>query len=97
MNILKNYRYTLEGLDCANCEKKIEDKIAQTEGYNDVTVQFEDGTVASHLYATARMPFCCFLFPSYPLFLIFSAKVQQILQITNISLEKLADSYILYY
>lgn len=37
---MKNYRYTLEGLDCANCAKKIEDKIAQTEGYNDVTVNF---------------------------------------------------------
>ena len=37
---MKNYRYTLEGLDCANCAKKIEDKIAQTEGYHDVTVNF---------------------------------------------------------
>lgn len=37
---MRNYRYTLEGLDCANCAKKIEDKIAQTEGYNDVTVNF---------------------------------------------------------
>ena len=37
---MKNYRYTLEGLDCANCAKKIEDKIAQTEGYYDVTVNF---------------------------------------------------------
>ena len=37
---MKNYRYTLEGLDCANCAKKIEDKIAQTEGYNDVAVNF---------------------------------------------------------
>ena len=37
---MKNYRYTLKGLDCANCAKKIEDKIAQTEGYHDVTVNF---------------------------------------------------------
>lgn len=37
---MKNYRYTLEGLDCANCAKKIEDKIAQTDGYKNVTVNF---------------------------------------------------------
>ena len=37
---MKNYRYTLEGLDCANCAKKIEDKIAQTEGYEQVNVNF---------------------------------------------------------
>lgn len=40
MNILKSYRYILEGLDCANCAKKVEDKIANTEGYEDVTVNF---------------------------------------------------------
>lgn len=38
--MLKSCRYTLEGLDCANCAKKIEDKIAQTEGYEDVNVNF---------------------------------------------------------
>ena len=37
---MKSYRYTLYGLDCANCAKKIEDKIAKTEGYKDVTVNF---------------------------------------------------------
>ena len=37
---MKSYRYTLEGLDCANCAKKIEDKIANTEGYTDVVVNF---------------------------------------------------------
>lgn len=40
MNILKNYRYILQGLDCANCAKKIEDKIAGTEGYENVNVNF---------------------------------------------------------
>ncbi len=40
MSILKNYKYLLEGLDCANCAKKIEDKIAATEGYEDVNVNF---------------------------------------------------------
>ena len=38
--MLKNYRYILEGLDCANCAKKIEDKIAETKGYEEVTVNF---------------------------------------------------------
>ena len=40
VNILKNYKYTLEGLDCANCAKKIEDTIAKKEGYQDVNVNF---------------------------------------------------------
>ncbi len=37
---MKNYRYTLKGLDCANCAQKIEDKIAQTDGYEQVNVNF---------------------------------------------------------
>ena len=37
---MKSYRYILEGLDCASCAKKLEDKIAATEGYEDVTVNF---------------------------------------------------------
>lgn len=37
---MKSYKYTLEGLDCANCAKKIEDKIAKTDGYEDVCVNF---------------------------------------------------------
>ena len=37
---MKNYKYTLEGLDCANCAKKIEDEISKTEGYKDVIVNF---------------------------------------------------------
>lgn len=37
---MKNYRYILKGLDCANCAKKIEDKIASTEGYKNVNVNF---------------------------------------------------------
>jgi cadmium-exporting ATPase len=40
VNILKSYKYTLEGLDCANCAKKIEDEIAKTKGYEDVIVNF---------------------------------------------------------
>ena len=37
---MKSYKYTLEGLDCANCAKKIEDEIAKTKGYDDVIVNF---------------------------------------------------------
>ena len=37
---MKSYKYTLEGLDCANCAKKIEDEIAKKEGYQDVNVNF---------------------------------------------------------
>ena len=37
---MKSYKYTLEGLDCANCAKKIEDEIAKTKGYEDVIVNF---------------------------------------------------------
>ena len=40
MNILKSYKYTLEGLDCAACAKKVKDEIANTEGYKDVVVNF---------------------------------------------------------
>lgn len=37
---MKNYKYILQGLDCANCAKKIEDKISETEGYKNVNVNF---------------------------------------------------------
>lgn len=37
---MKSYKYTLEGLDCANCAKKIEDELAKTKGYEDVIVNF---------------------------------------------------------
>ena len=37
---MKNYKYILQGLDCANCAKKIEDKIAGLDGYEDVNVNF---------------------------------------------------------
>lgn len=37
---MKNYKYILEVLDCASCAKKVEDKIASTDGYEDVTVNF---------------------------------------------------------
>lgn len=37
---MKNYKYILKGLDCANCAKKIEDAIVKKEGYEDVKVNF---------------------------------------------------------
>lgn len=37
---MKNYRYTIKNLDCANCAKKIEDKLSNTEGYKNVTLNF---------------------------------------------------------
>ena len=37
---MKNYKYKLDGLDCANCAKKIEEKIAATDGYENVVVNF---------------------------------------------------------
>lgn len=37
---MKSYKYTLDGLDCAACAKKVEDEIANTEGYEDVVVNF---------------------------------------------------------
>ena len=40
MNILRSYRYILKDLDCAACGKKIEDRIAREEGYEDVNVNF---------------------------------------------------------
>ena len=40
MNILRKYRYNVKNLDCANCAKKIEDKIASTDGYNNVVLNY---------------------------------------------------------
>lgn len=37
---MKSYKYTLEGLDCAACAKKVEDEIANIEGYEEVVVNF---------------------------------------------------------
>lgn len=37
---MKNYRYILKDLDCADCAKKIEDKLSSIDGYENVTVNF---------------------------------------------------------
>ena len=37
---MKNYRYILKNLDCANCAKKIEDKISENKEFENVCVNF---------------------------------------------------------
>lgn len=37
---MKNYRFTVKNLDCANCAKKIEDKIASLAEYRNVQLNF---------------------------------------------------------
>lgn len=37
---MKKYKYTLENLNCANCAAKIENKIANTKGYENVSFNF---------------------------------------------------------
>ena len=43
---MKNYRFIIQGLDCANCAKKIEDKIASLKGYEAVVVNFSTSTLS---------------------------------------------------
>ncbi len=40
MSILKKYEFILEGLDCANCANKIQNKIAENKNYKNVIVNF---------------------------------------------------------
>lgn len=40
MNILKKYELILEGLDCANCANKIQNKLAENPNYKNVVVNF---------------------------------------------------------
>ena len=37
---MKSYKYIIKNLECANCAKKIETKISNTEGYNNVVLNF---------------------------------------------------------
>ena len=43
---MKNYKFLLQGLECANCAKKIEDKIAANPEYKDVVVNFSTITLS---------------------------------------------------
>ena len=43
---MKNYKFLLQNLDCANCAKKIEDKIASNPEYKEVVVNFSTLTLS---------------------------------------------------
>ena len=43
---MKSYRFILQGLDCPNCAKKIEYKVASIEEYKDVIVNFSTLTLS---------------------------------------------------
>lgn len=43
---MRSYQYRLKNLDCANCAKKIEDKIASKKEYQDVIVNFSTLTLS---------------------------------------------------
>ena len=40
------YSYTIENLNCAHCAGKIEQKIANTEGFENAAVEFDGNTLA---------------------------------------------------
>lgn len=44
--MLKNYKYYLENLDCANCAKKIENAIIEDERFQNVIVNFNTLTIS---------------------------------------------------
>lgn len=44
--MLKNYKYYLENLDCANCAKKIENAIKEDERFQNVIVNFSTLTIS---------------------------------------------------
>ena len=37
---MNKYKFKIKNLDCANCAKKIEDKIASTDGYKNVVLNY---------------------------------------------------------
>ena len=43
---MKNYRYTIKGLDCANCARKIEEYLQQNDKYEDVIVNFSTSKIS---------------------------------------------------
>ena len=40
VNTLKKYEFILEGLDCANCANKIQNKLSENNDYKNVNVNF---------------------------------------------------------
>jgi len=43
VNILKNYKCNLKGLDCANCAVQLENAIQKIDGVKNVSVNFMTG------------------------------------------------------
>ncbi len=43
---MKNYRYTIKGLDCANCARKIEENLNKMDEYEDVIVNFSTSKIS---------------------------------------------------
>ena len=43
---MKNYRFTIKGLDCANCARKIEEHLQKMEKYEDVVVNFSTSKIS---------------------------------------------------
>ena len=44
--MLKNYRYYLQNLDCANCAKKIENEIKKDKRFREVIINFSTLTLS---------------------------------------------------
>ena len=45
MNILKKYKFILQGLHCANCARKIEETVSKEEGIENVILNFNTSTL----------------------------------------------------
>ncbi len=43
---MKNYRYTIKGLDCANCARKVEEHLQKMEEYDEVNVNFSTSKIS---------------------------------------------------
>ena len=53
--MLKNYKYYLENLDCANCAKKIENAISEDERFQNVIVNFNTLTISFKNFKTSSL------------------------------------------
>ena len=43
---MRSYRFTIKGLDCANCAREVEEKLQKMKEYNDVTVNFSTSKIS---------------------------------------------------
>lgn len=46
MNILKNYKFKIEGLDCAHCALEVEEALKEMDGIEDANVNFGQSTIS---------------------------------------------------